>query len=224
MTTVQEEETRRFTPAELAAMRARGVIGPDEPVELRDGRLTVAGHLRPIAPDEAVALVETGVLDPEEQVELIDGELWIVSPQSTAHKWMLMQLTRVLTAAYRESAWVGVQLPAQVRGPSLPEPDLTVVRPLPTYRDVRADDLLLVMEVMVTSHDHDRRKARIYAESGVAELWLIDVPARNVTVHTKPRSDGTWGSRRSLGEDETLTLPEGAGSLTLRQVLPPASR
>lgn len=219
MTTVQAEKTRRFTPAEFAAMRARGIIGLDERVELRDGRLTVDGHLRPISPYEAIAMVETGVLEPDERVELIEGELRIVSPQGWSHRRVVMELTEILVLAYRGVGKVGVQSSLRMSGSSLPEPDLMVLRG--DHAGLEADDAILVVEAAVTSHSHDRRKARIYAEAGVPELWMIDVPARTLTVHTDPRRDGSWGTAREVGEDEPLALPEDAGSLTLRRVLPP---
>lgn len=218
--TVHAERVRRFTAGELARMRARGVIPADDPVELHDGRLVVDGRPRPIQPDEAIAMVETGILAPDERVELIEGELLLVSAQGKDHRWVVVELNEIMASAYRGAAKVVVQSSAYIPGSSLPEPDLMVVRRNPTGGEL--DDVILAIEVAVTSQAYDRRKARIYAEAGVRELWRLDVPARTVAVQLDPRPDGTWGSVRQAGEDEPLVLPEVGVTLTLRQVLPPA--
>lgn len=82
-------------------------------------------------------------------------------------------------------------------------------------------EVILAVEVAVTSLRRDRRKAALHAAAGVATFWLVDVEAGAVTLYADPRADGSWGSVRRVGEDEELTLPEGAGSLRLCEVLPP---
>jgi Uma2 family endonuclease len=69
---------------------------------------------------------------------------------------------------------------------SLPEPDVAVGLDDGPWdaerRWLRIDELLLVIEVAVTSQSLDRHKATLYATAGAPVYWLVDVPARSVTV------------------------------------------
>ena len=75
----------------------------------------------------------------------------------------------------------------------LVEPDLAIIsrRSLTKSRRAlsvrRAEDVLLVVEIAVSSLAYDRDvKAQLYAQHGVAEFWLIDANERTTWVHTGP--------------------------------------
>ena len=63
-------------------------------------------------------------------------------------------------------------------------PDLTLVEPLP--RTQQPTSALLVVEVAQTAQARDRDKARDYAAADVPEYWIVDLAARDVTVHRSP--------------------------------------
>ncbi|MEO1746730.1 MAG: Uma2 family endonuclease [Pseudomonadota bacterium] len=48
------------------------------------------------------------------------------------------------------------------------------------------------------------RKAKLYADFEIAELWVVDVNDRVVTIHTNP-SEGAYASIETHGFDATLT-------------------
>ncbi len=71
-----------------------------------------------------------------------------------------------------------------------PEPDILWLRPRRYGRTrPRAADVLLLIEVAGSSLATDlREKADMYAEGGVAEYWVIDIPASRL--HIMSNSDG----------------------------------
>jgi Uma2 family endonuclease len=49
------------------------------------------------------------------------------------------------------------------------------------------EDVLLVIEVSDTSVDYDRGiKIPLYAEAGIAEAWLVNLPKDIIEVYTEP--------------------------------------
>ena len=73
------------------------------------------------------------------------------------------------------------------------------------------DDILLIIEIAESSADYDREvKARVYAESGLGEYWLVDLNDRSISCHSEPRNGVYHASRRVTGDDvlSPLALPE----------------
>jgi Uma2 family endonuclease len=62
--------------------------------------------------------------------------------------------------------------------------------------------------VSESSLDHDRgEKAVLYAEAGIADYWVIDIPARRVEVHRDPREGRYHSVQVFRGDDELRPLP-----------------
>jgi Uma2 family endonuclease len=104
---------------------------------------------------------------------------------------------------------------------SLPEPDIAIVRGVQldyASRYPGASDVVLAVEVAVTSQQFDRDKARIYARGGVALLWLIDVPAQRLEIHGDPQPDGRYRLAQVLGESDDLLPPVLAVRWKVREV------
>jgi Putative restriction endonuclease len=74
-----------------------------------------------------------------------------------------------------------------------------------------ADDLRLIVEVTSSTLAFDlTTKARLYARSGIAEYWVLDVDRRRLLVHREP-VEGRYQSVVAFGEEErvaTLAAPE----------------
>jgi Uma2 family endonuclease len=67
---------------------------------------------------------------------------------------------------------------------SEPEPDLAVV-PAGDYDDAHPSEAHLIIEVADSSLVKDRGiKAALYAESGVPEYWVVNLPDKLIEVHT----------------------------------------
>jgi Uma2 family endonuclease len=144
-----------------------------------------------MSPGERVAMVWPLTLqawafkDPE-RLELIRGILVRTSPPPPAQALVIQILTRMLVPPLVGRADVRVQLPFAATDESMPEPDIALVevgrfgRPHPIHAS-------LVIEVAETSLEEDRtEKAELYAQAGVPEYWVVNIPDRSIEVHTEP--------------------------------------
>jgi Uma2 family endonuclease len=87
---------------------------------------------------------------------------------------------------------------------SEPEPDISIVRgDVHDFRTVHPTTAELVIEVAVSSPTLDRENARLYAEAGVKEYWIVLALERQVEVYTQPES-GRYLQQRVLGRNDTL--------------------
>jgi Uma2 family endonuclease len=74
---------------------------------------------------------------------------------------------------------------------TLVEPDLALWPRGIESQDVRGPELLLVVEVAVSSIAYDVKvKAPLYASHGVREYWVVDAIRRTIRVHRDPRPYG----------------------------------
>jgi len=142
---------------------------------------TVSVHR--LSVDDVYRMVAAGVIDEDARVELVQGVLVDMVPIGPEHdgalEWLTKHFARIDSAAWR----VRVQSTLLVAGGYL-LPDLALVEPLP--RTQQPASALLVIEVAQTSQSRDRDKARDYAAADVPEYWIVDLAAREVTVHRSP--------------------------------------
>jgi Uma2 family endonuclease len=164
---------------------------------------------RRFTPSEVLRMLEAGILRPDEPVELLEGRLVLVAPQGPPHASTVALLGDRLRSAYGTGLAVREEKPIELLD-SLPEPDLAVVRGSHLdygSRHPHAHEVVLAVEVAVTSQAMDRDKIPIYARAGIPVLWLLDVPAHRLEVHADPRPDGRYRTVRVLGADDEVELP-----------------
>jgi Uma2 family endonuclease len=162
--------------------------------------------------EEIERMAEAGAFDEGPKVELLDGELVDVSPQGPQHAARHTVLAERLAEVYRAGTHVRRQCPMRAGKRSLPEPDVAVVRGAAldyVERHPEGRDLVLAVEVSVSSQALDRKKARIYAAAGVPVYWLLDVAAKTLTVHGDPSETGYARSSVLSAADE-VELPNTA--------------
>lgn len=172
--------------------------------------------------DEYLAMVEAGVLGGDDHVELLDGEIVDMSPQGNAHSYACERLLRLLVLAY-EGSGLAVRAASTSRaGPrSVPEPDAAVV-PAAVFRIPELGGSALVAEIADSSLAIDRHtKRRIYARAEVPCYWIVEIPARQVRVLTRPQGDDYLGEE-IVGETGVLTLPVVGVEIGVAELLPPA--
>ncbi len=166
---------------------------------LLKGPFTVADYHR---------MAETGVLRPDARVELLDGQVVEMSPIGSRHAGCVNRLNLMLIQALGSSATVAIQNPAILGDFSEPQPDVAVMRYRAdgyAARHPNPADVLLLIEVMVTSADFDRDvKVPLYARAGIAEVWLVDLEAGAVQVFREPGVDG-YAAVRTAARGERLT-------------------
>jgi Uma2 family endonuclease len=143
--------------------------------------------------DEYYRMAEAGILKPDDRVELIEGEIIRMSPIGSRHAACVDRLNQVLVPAAAARAIVRVQNPFRIGSHSEPEPDLMLLRPRTDFyasgHPGPADVLLLIEVVDSTPEVELEAKIRLYARSGVAEVWVVDLNRRKVDVHRAPRGE-----------------------------------
>ena len=167
--------------------------------------------------DEYHRMGEAGIFHEDDRVELIRGQVVQMSPIGHRHAGCVTYLTHALLSLLGQKALVRVQNPVTVDRFGELQPDLAVVRPDPTfYRRAHPvpDDVLLMIEVADTSVEYDRNeKLPLYAETGLQEVWLVNLPANTVEVHREPK-DGRYTDVRTARRGDTVS-PSAFPGVTL---------
>ena len=144
-------------------------------------------------------MIETGVFSEDDRVELLDGLLVEKMPHDPIHDGTI-QLVDNAVMGIAPAGWCSrIQL-AVTLSSSEPEPDFLLARG--TKRSYLArhpspPDVGLVVEVSNSSLDWDRSdKLRIYARSGLAVYWIVNVVDMQIEVHEQP-SGSSYGTSRT---------------------------
>jgi Uma2 family endonuclease len=150
--------------------------------------LDVPPHeLRPILRVEYEDLARLGRFD-DERVELLYGTIVRMSPPKPAHDGLIQRLNRTFLLALDPRAAVRIQSAFAASDYSMPQPDVAIVPP-GDYLDAHPTEAWLIVEVAESSLRKDRvLKARLYAECGVPEYWVVDVDANVIEVRTNIES------------------------------------
>jgi len=138
------------------------------------------------------SMVERGVFSGvrTRKIELIRGELRFMNPAGPIHDDYIDYLTRWSVEQTRATE-VNIRVQCGfVCDDNRPEPDVLWLQPRRYGRSrPTAKDVLLLIEVSDSSLDSDlKEKAALYAEAGVLEYWVVDVPSSRI--HVMANSDG----------------------------------
>lgn len=143
------------------------------------------------------AMGKAGIFGPDERVELVRGVVVPMSPKSLAHTLATQQIFLFFHTALSGRAGVYVEpgLPLETLD-SEPEPDVLVCSsPDLTMLGSAQSSPLLTIEVASSSLRYDLRdKAKLYAEAGVPEYWVVNLVERALIVLRGP-VDGAYASR-----------------------------
>jgi Uma2 family endonuclease len=154
-------------------------------------------------------MVEHAILTENDRVELIRGLLLEKPDVSSPHAACVIRLNRLLVPAINERGIVSVGDPVGLAD-SVPEPDVALLRPRTDfYASARPQpkDILLVVEVADSTVDYDREdKSALYAENGITEYWIVNLPDRCLEVYRQPRPDGTYADVRTLRPGDTADV------------------
>jgi len=157
---------------------------------------------------EYYQMARAGVLTEDERVELVRGEIVAMSPIGIRHAACVNQINMRLNRWARGRFVVSVQNPIRLDDHSEPQPDLAILKPRDdVYFEAqpRPGDVLLVIEVADTSMGYDREeKVPLYAEAGIPEMWLVNLPEGVIEIYTEP-VDGVYSSVRQVMRGGVLT-------------------
>ena len=168
-------------------------------------------------------MVELGILADDEPVELLEGVLVVVSPQGPPHSSLAVVIRELLAGVYHDETHVQDHSPIDAGPDSLPEPDVAVIRGRPRdylERHPRGCDVIVAVEVSVTSHAEDRAKAALYARAGIPVYWRVDVPGRRVEVHEDPTPDGVYRLVTTKLDRDRISPPGQDVSWRVAELLP----
>lgn len=170
--------------------------------------------VRPLRRVEYDQLIALGAFE-DEKIELLDGVLVRMTPIGPPHASTVQRLNELLFPLLVGRASVRLQNPYAAGPFSEPEPDVAIV-PLGGYETAHPDLAYLIIEVAESSLAKDRgAKARIYAENGVEEYWIVDLAKRRLEVFRDPK-DGRYQRTLTLSEPESLVAIQRFPDVQLR--------
>lgn len=154
--------------------------------------------------DEYYKMIELGMLKDYEKAEIIDGELIQKMTIGDKHAAVVNKLTRLFVKNVSDDILVSVQNPLRLSDFNEPEPDL-VLADLTKYdgnRHPRPEEVILLVEVSDSTLKYDRDfKIPLYAEAGIPEVWIVNLPNNIIEIHQKP-SNGLYQLVKIFKSDE----------------------
>jgi Uma2 family endonuclease len=154
-------------------------------------------------------MIECGVFDASRgrRIEFIRGKIREMTPIGSVHEEVLDRLNewsfkRGPIGRCRVRIQESLGIPGSE---SAPEPDLAwVLRQDYSQERPHAVHALLVVEVAESSLAYDRgEKAHLYAEAGIADYWVVNIPDRSIEVHREPK-EGRYQSIRAYAAEEEV--------------------
>ena len=143
---------------------------------------------------------EAGVFCENDRVELVDGEIVDMAPIGSYHNSCVTTLTHIFVRAVPEGVRVQVQGAVQMDESTMFQPDLAILRPRDDdyfESNPTPEDVLLIIEVSDSTVAYDRNvKLPKYAQAGVPEVWLANLPHGFIDKFVDP--DTATGRYRSV--------------------------
>ena len=167
---------------------------------------------------------EAGVFAPEARVELIEGEIVEMSPLGSRHTGAVRMAEELLRTIFGEGFDIRVQMPIDLGPKNQPEPDVAVVRG--HYRDYieahpTAAETVLVVEVSDTTLAFDQTtKLAVYAEAGIAEYWIANLPEACVEIYREPKGTTYRAKQTVEAGDEIAPSERPQASAPVAELLP----
>jgi Uma2 family endonuclease len=140
--------------------------------------------------DEYHRMSDAGILPEEKRFELIRGEIIEMPNPKPPHSGRVNRLNHLFSSRLRDSIVLSVQNPSSIDEMSEPVPDLSVLKPRSDFYSERhplPEDVLLVVEISHTTLRFDTKiKAPLYAEAGIREYWVLNIPSNVLEVYSVP--------------------------------------
>ena len=160
---------------------------------------------------DVIRMVETGVLGRDERFELIGGEIVPMSPKGIRHERLKTWLNLYLARNLPDSVLMTQETTLKLSENTFTEPDSVIYPRESGLENLSPETCLLAIEIADCSLSYDLgRKAQLYAEFAIAELWVIDVNAMTVTCHGRPAAEG-YGTVETLDRQSVLRPANIAG-------------
>ena len=160
-----------------------------------------------------------GVFDEDERFELIGGEIVPMNAKGIQHELIKTALTLYFAEIRPTDIVFAQETTFRLNEDTFVEPDFIFFRKADGLANLNPRTALLAIEVADSSLRWDLgRKARIYADFGIPELWVIDAVLRTIHVHRQPRLEG-YGELQQHAETDRIESTCVPGiSLTLSEL------
>jgi Uma2 family endonuclease len=160
--------------------------------------------------DQYEKMIEAGILEESDNVELLRGEIVKMAPIGLRHAGCVARLVSIFGSEFGASVIVWPQNPIRLTDDTEPEPDVALLKPSPDFYGNRRpgpQDVLLLVKVADSSLEKDRSiKVPMYAQAGIAILWIVNLVEDVVEVYAKP-VNGAYTELRKAARGETVPLP-----------------
>jgi len=158
--------------------------------------------------DEYHRMWDAGILPEEKRFELIRGEIIEMPNPKPPHSGRVNRLTHLFTSRLRDSIVLSVQNPSSIDDMSEPVPDVSLLKPRSDFYSERhpsPEDVLLVIEISYSTFRFDSKiKAPLYAEAGIREYWILNIPSNVLEVYTLP-DQGKYTRHDVLKHGQTIS-------------------
>ena len=162
------------------------------------------------------AMVRVGILDEDERVELIRGELVPMSPKGSRHEVLKVALNRLWLKLCPDDVQIAQETTFRLSADTYLEPDFVLYPSDVGLVGIKGENVLLVVEVGDTSTRYDRgRKAKLYAQFGIRELWAIDAVKMTTRVFRGASEEG-YRETLDFRASETMTPMLATEAFALR--------
>ncbi|HLO85815.1 MAG TPA: Uma2 family endonuclease [Nostocaceae cyanobacterium] len=152
---------------------------------------------------------EAGILTEDDRVELIKGEIIKMSPIGTRHTACVKRLVDFITRLLQQAIIISVQYPILLSDLSEPQPDIALLKRRADFYETghpQPQDILLLIEVADSSIEYDRDvKIPLYAESGILEVWLVDINQQVIEIYRQPTPTG-YREIKTFNRGENLSI------------------
>jgi Uma2 family endonuclease len=153
---------------------------------------------------EVEAMVAAGVIDEDERVELIGGDLVPMSPKGNDHELVKTALADRWYRLPECDVDLAIATTFRLSEDTYLEPDAVIFPETSGIRGLSAENVLLVVEIADSSLRYDiGRKAALYANFGIRELWVIDAVRLTTRMFREPAVDG-YRDARDFGSSDRL--------------------
>ncbi|HEY3246530.1 MAG TPA: Uma2 family endonuclease [Phycisphaerae bacterium] len=191
----------------------------------------------PLRVDQYHDMIASGILQEGAPYELLDGLIVRKdrsgvgeNPMSVGlgHAWAVKNLGNFDAKLRRLRCHMQTQQPVTLAPYHEPEPDgAIVVGSIDDYRKkhITAKDVLCIIEVADSSLQFDRKvKLPIYADSGIPQYVIINLPERLVELYEQPLPGmGRYARSTTLRPGQSIALRAAAGrelKVPIRRLLP----
>jgi Uma2 family endonuclease len=140
--------------------------------------------------DEYYKMGEIGFFNGK-RIELIEGKIIEMSPIHSPHATAVTLCDEIIRETFGRGWVVRVHNPLSLGGDSDPQSDVAVVAgKTRDFKETHPTTAALLIEVADSSLIYDSEsKASLYAKSGIADYWIVNLQDRQVEVYRRPIAD-----------------------------------